>query len=202
MPNAPRTPLDQLSHWQQIAFLAALGERSLPNYRLFSELCDSGDPAVLRQNLNLLWDCAAGLQSAKNFEKQLDLLEDNTPDPTRFDSYGVRPGLDCCVLLNAALSCAMKSNLDDCLSGSTLSLATVAEFLEFSGEIDANHPDANTLLREHPLYLQELGFQQALCQKLLTRSTPNKPLIQELRKLAANEGVSQIGISAEAAGAR
>ncbi|RRJ83443.1 YjaG family protein [Aestuariirhabdus litorea] len=198
MPTTAPMPLAQLKHWQQIAFITALAERSLPNYRLFSELCQSGDASVLRQNLNLLWDCAGGLQGAKNFDKQLDLLEENTPDPARFDSYGARPALDCCVLVNAALSCAMKSNLDDCQSASTLSLATLTDFLEFSGAIDGADPDCDAQLQAHPLHQQEVAFQQALCKRLLQSPNPNKQLIQDLRTLAANEGVSQLGISAEA----
>ncbi|MCL6415341.1 YjaG family protein [Aestuariirhabdus sp. Z084] len=194
--TASALPLDQLNHWQQIAFLCALGEHSLPNYQLFSELCDSGDPAVLRQNLNLLWDCAAGIQSAKNFEKQVDLLEENTPNPTHFDSYGARPALDSCVLISAALSCAMKASLDDCQSASILSLATVAEFLEFSGALETDS-DQPAPLQDQDLYQQEQAFQQLVCDRLLAHKTPTKAFIKQLRELAHNDGVSHIGISVD-----
>ncbi len=200
MPNADLyLTLKQLKHWQQVAFISALAERNLANYQLFSQICAFGDTKVLRQNLNLLWDCAAGLQSAKNFETQLDLLEENTPDPQRFDNYGAYPALDCCVLINSALSCAMKEGLDDVLNASTLSLSTVAQLIEFTerpdSETDSDQENFEQHIIQHRLYLQELDFQQDLAKLALQHNNPSKPLIKSLRTLAKNEGVSSIGIA-------
>ncbi|MDG2394115.1 MAG: DUF416 family protein, partial [Thalassotalea sp.] len=47
--------LKNLSLWQQTAFAAALLERMLPNYKMFSQAADFGDPALLRNQLDLIW---------------------------------------------------------------------------------------------------------------------------------------------------
>lgn len=200
MPNADLyLSLKQLKHWQQVAFITALAERNLPNYQLFSEICEFGDTRVLRQNLNLLWDCAAGLQSAKNFESQLDLLEENTPDPQKFDNYGAYPALDCCVLINSALSCAMKESLDEVLNATELSLSTVAQLIDFTERldsvVDSDEDNFDQYIAQHSLYLQELDFQHQLFKLVSQHSNPSKSLIKLLRTLAQNEGVSSIGIA-------
>ena len=65
--------------WQLTAFATATAQRSLPNYGLFSEVTEFGDIAELNHTLNMLWDHVAGQQSAKNFERLLERLEEQTP---------------------------------------------------------------------------------------------------------------------------
>ena len=48
-------PFNKLSHWQQVAFSAAIIERMLPNYLMFSEVENTGDGKVLRNQLDLVW---------------------------------------------------------------------------------------------------------------------------------------------------
>jgi len=52
-------PFDKLSPWQQIAFAAALLERMLPNYQMFSEAADFGDAKILRNQIDLVWQWLA-----------------------------------------------------------------------------------------------------------------------------------------------
>ncbi len=95
-------PFAKLSHWQQIAFSAALLERMLPNYQLFSEAADFGDAKVLRNQLDIIWQWLANRSAVKiNIDAQLLKLEPETPDPEAFDSFGVFPALDACMALTA-----------------------------------------------------------------------------------------------------
>ena len=45
----------ELNYLQQAVLAAALIERMLPNYGLFSEATGFGDDAILRSALNLCW---------------------------------------------------------------------------------------------------------------------------------------------------
>ena len=95
-------PFAKLSHWQKIAFSAALLERMLPNYQMFSEAADFGDAKILRNQLYIIWQWLANRNAVKiNIDAQLLKLEPETPDPEAFDSFGVFPALDACMALTA-----------------------------------------------------------------------------------------------------
>lgn len=79
-----------LSQWQQIAFSAALIERMLPNYKLFSEATKFGEDAILRNQLDLVWQWLDKNNRCKiNYEAQLIKLEPQIPEPESFDFFGV-----------------------------------------------------------------------------------------------------------------
>ena len=85
--------LSRLSHWQQVTYGAALMERMLPNLYMFHEVTDFGDPKLLRNQLNLIWQWLDKKQSCKiNYNAQLAKLEPLIPDPEAFDSFGVVKG--------------------------------------------------------------------------------------------------------------
>ena len=88
---------------QKKLFAIALCQRMLPNYQLFSEVCEFGDPAVLSTVLDLLWQSQYDNKLKFNIDVHLQRLEDNTPDPADFDSYGVYPAMDAVVALSTLL---------------------------------------------------------------------------------------------------
>ena len=79
---------------QKKLFAVALCQRMLPNYQLFSEVCEFGDPKVLDTLLNLLWQSMYDNKLKLNIDIYLERLEDNTPEPSDFDVYGVYPAMD------------------------------------------------------------------------------------------------------------
>ena len=99
--------IQSLKPWQMTALASAICERAWPNYALFADITEFGTPADVRHCLNMIWDNAAGLQSAKNFERLLEKLDANTPELDDFDMFGVHPALDFIVSLNCAVNCAM-----------------------------------------------------------------------------------------------
>ena len=96
--------LMKLLPWQKVSFIAALAERSFPNYKLFSEACETGDAKQFRLSLDLFWESLTVKNSKINFTIQFDRFEPIIPNVDKFDVYGVYPALDACVTLNSAFN--------------------------------------------------------------------------------------------------
>ena len=75
---------------QKKLFAIALCQRMYPNYQLFSEVCEFGDPQVLDTLLNLLWQSMYDQKLKLNIDLYLERLDINTPEPSDFDVYGVQ----------------------------------------------------------------------------------------------------------------
>ncbi len=194
--NDLKKRLCALKPWQRTAFATAIAQRSLPNYALFAEMTGFGDTSELSHCLNMLWDCAAGQQSPKNFERLLERLEEQTPDVAQFDMYGVYPALNVITALTTAIYSTMDPAEDDAWSNAQLSLSTISQFL---AEIEAPELEGKELslfIKQHPLNLQQLDFmEEALA--LLELAKPNKEMKTALRQLAMNDNVSELGIGME-----
>lgn len=204
-------PFVKLSHWQQIAFSAALLERMLPNYRMFSEAVDFGDAKVLRNQLDIIWQWLANSNTVKiNIDAQLLKLESETPDPETFDSFGVFPALDACMALTALWelmqSKPQKKNkisvldLDDIKSISRLSHNSVSYYVEMLLLNEANQDsDAEELviteeqINEHPLVQWENDTQNELFD-FMKFAAEDKRSCELAKKMSLSEGLSNLGI--------
>jgi uncharacterized protein YjaG (DUF416 family) len=91
---------------QRLAFVAALAERWLQTYEKFSAAEGHGDPAVLRQIVDAIWDHLLGrpiaATDATRFREQID---ENTPDTEEFDQLPAWKALQACAILDHALVC-------------------------------------------------------------------------------------------------
>lgn len=210
-------PFAKLSHWHQIAFSAALLERMLPNYQMFSEAADFGNAKVLRNQLDILWQWLDNSQTVKiNSDAQLLKLEAETPDPEAFDFFGVFPALDACMALSAMWQLmqvkpakkqkAAEIDIDDIQSISRLSYNSVSYYVELllleeAGEAnDGTQHDASEELvitleqiNEHPLMQWEKDTQNELFD-FLKFATADKRTCKLARKMSLSEGLSNLGI--------
>jgi len=204
-------PFAKLSHWHQIAFSAALLERMLPNYQMFSEATDFGDAKVLRNQLDIIWQWLNNSQTVKiNSEAQLLKLEAETPDPEAFDSFGVFPALDACMALSALWQLMqvkpMKKNkaseidTDDVQSISRLSHNSVSYYVELllldEADEDATTEESsisNESIGQHPLMQWEKDTQNELFD-FLKFAAADKRTCQLAKKMSLSEGLSNLGI--------
>jgi hypothetical protein len=199
-------PFIQLSQWQQIAFSAALLERMLPNYQMFSEVSDFGNVKVLRNQLDIIWQWLSQPNTTKiNIDAQLVKLESETPNPDEYDSFGVFPALDTCMTL-AALWQLMQSRpqkknkniaaeLDDIKSISRLSLNSVSYYVELLllEELKENETVTLISIDAHPLTQWEKDTQQEL-MTFLQFAAENKKSCDMAKKISLAEGLSSLGI--------
>ena len=187
--------IELLSPWQLTTLATAVTERAWPNFALFAELAEFGQPDDVRHCLNMLWDFTAGLQSSKNFERLLERLDENTPIPEDFDMFGVQPALDFSVSLNCAINCAMKASIDEAASALTVSLSTIGKFIKYTEAAELKGTELTQYIEEHELFEIQLRFIHELISMVSQQKKPSKEFTKELRLLSANDGVSQLGIS-------
>jgi uncharacterized protein YjaG (DUF416 family) len=203
-------PFAKLSHWHQIAFSAALLERMLPNYQMFSEAEDFGNAKVLRNQLDIIWQWLDNSNTVKiNSEAQLLKLEAETPDPEAFDSFGVFPALDACMAFSALWQLmqvkpvkkqkAEEIDINDIESISRLSHNSVSYYVELllleETEDIANDELIITAeqMDEHPLMQWEKDTQDELFN-FLKFAAADKRTCKLVRKMSLSEGLSNLGI--------
>ncbi len=180
--------LNDLAPWQELAFIAALAERALPNYVLFTEACQFGNAKQYRQSLDLFWEWLTVKGAKINFEVQQERFEPIIPEPANFDSYGVYPAMDACVILNSGFILLMQKSKGEASNASQVSLGTVAGFIELM----AGEECSDAQLLEEELMQIELEFQHQVLDAMGDQRSPE--LIKQLKKLAQNDGISNIGI--------
>ncbi|GAA6171278.1 YjaG family protein [Colwellia sp. KU-HH00111] len=198
---ANHLPFEKLGYWQQIAFASAILERMLPNYQMFSENSQFGDYALLRNQLDLVWQWLDKNSQIKiNINAQLAKLEAQTPDPEAFDTFGVFPALDVCMAMMALWQLMQSNGQDkhheDISSISRLSLNSVNYYVELllldegMTQIDAKDIGA------HPLAVWEKDTQNELFD-FLKLAAQSKRSCQLAKEMVLSEGLSNLGIEIE-----
>jgi uncharacterized protein YjaG (DUF416 family) len=195
-------PLAKLSQWQQITFCAALLERMLPNYQMFAQHAEFGDYAVLRNQLDLVWQWLDKNNRCKiNYEAQVVKLEEQIPDPEAFDFFGVFPALDAAMALVSLLQSMQDPQSEGFVNVGKLSENSVSYYVELSltHEIDQQVSAEEDIviseqqIQNHPLMEWELATQNELFDFLKT-APENKTSCITAKKMALEEGLSNLGI--------
>lgn len=190
--------LQSLGGWRERAFILALAERAAPNAMLYFENCDTSEldgkpdlPAVfdaMWQSLILEPNEDAIVECLDKIVEWRTLTEDS-------ESYGALPSADCLELAEQALLSGINEEKKRAFDASQLSLGTVTQFIEFS---EGEGVDDNALIKlfdRHPLVEREFSFQAELNDMLRAATHPGSEVIQSIRVLAQDEGLSNIGIS-------
>lgn len=100
-------------------------------------------------------------------------------------------------LWELALLSALNRDKKRAEEGSQLSITSVTEFLEFSEGEGLDENDLICLFEKHDLMAREFSFQQELCDILRSADKLSKDLMIQIRTLAHDDGVSNLGISLE-----
>ncbi len=186
-----------LEPWQQMLFASALSERMFLNFALFSRLMNFGDLDKMRNLLNSIWEEQTQRGTKVNYEVQLNHVEDNIVDLDEYDMFGAIPARDAMMALFSTCILKLEQESDEAVAVSNLSYDTIGAYVEFA-EADDQMSDEELvrLINMHDLMLDEDSFQEELLERL--SGTSFKPaLVEAVRELAQNQGVSNIGISDE-----
>ncbi|OIN13500.1 YjaG family protein [Oceanisphaera psychrotolerans] len=183
--------INKLAPWQQTVFALALAERMYPNYRLFADTSSFGNGERFRDTLDVLWTYLTVKGSRVDLGAELESFEAFIPDPSRFESYGAYPALDACVAVGAAYNSVICRIGEEAIEASGASLGTVAGFAELLAERDLSEEE----LYENELMAAEMEFQVELLERVGQPRAAET--ILAIRDFAAQDGVSNIGISLE-----
>ncbi|MFL1406413.1 YjaG family protein [Marinobacter sp. M1N3S26] len=187
--------VEQLQGWRQTAFLLALAERAFPNYALFSEAIGTKAGGKMRQLLDAGWDLFDNKAAENLIPQLLAKLESLSPEVEAYDAYGVYPAFDFCRLLEEALLSRLNPSKHRATEASQVATGTVMNFITFSEGEDLDESELVRLLDDHPLMKEDKMFQRDLILSLKRQRVPKERYIEELKELAANEGVSNLGIT-------
>ena len=189
--------LKVLEGWQLSAFSVAVTERMFPNFGLFSTLLEFGDRDQVRSILDGVWNKLGNTGAKMNFEVQQANVEANMPDLDEFDMYGASPALDAMVALYSTINCLLEPNRTEAASVGNLSLECVATFIEVTADADMSDEELLVYISHHEMMQQEESFQEEVINRLAAMKSASAAAIDDLKQLAANEGVSNIGVSEE-----
>ncbi|MBE0458030.1 YjaG family protein [Pseudoalteromonas sp. KG3] len=184
----------ELNYLQQAVLAAALIERMLPNYGLFSEATGFGDDAILRSALNLCWEKILLPKSKISLEKQIEKIEPNVPELADFDMFGTYPAIDAATALLGLMHGLIAKDEQEFISISKISQATVARFIEYQLTVEGELAD-NTAVREHPLMQYEIDVLGELIDFVEQMGRVTAENIKALKQHAIADGQTNIGIT-------
>ena len=184
----------ELNYLQQAVLAAALIERMLPNYGLFSEATGFGDDAILRSALNLCWEKILLPKSKISLEKQIEKIEPNVPELADFDMFGTYPAIDAATALLGLMHGLIAKDEQEFISISKISQATVARFIEYQLTVEGELAD-NTAVREHPLMQYEIEVLGELIDFVEQMGRVTAENVKALKQHAIADGQTNIGLA-------
>lgn len=187
--------VSQLQGWRECAFLLTLAERAFPNYALFADAVGMKSGGKMRQLLDLAWGMLQKDASEAAIPQLLSKLETLSPNVDEYDAYGVYPAFDFCQLLEQALLNRLNPNKHRATEASQLATKTVMDFVEMSEGEGMDDDELIRMFEHHPLLKEDKLFQRDTVLALKRQRTPRDDFIAELKAEAANDGVSNLGIS-------
>ncbi|MBU2969464.1 YjaG family protein [Pseudoalteromonas sp. C2R02] len=183
----------ELNYMQKAVLAAALLERMLPNYALFSDATEFGDTKIFRNALNSIWEKLVFPKSKINLELLVDKIEPNVPEIEDFDMFGVYPAIDTGTALLSMLNGMMIEDELEFVNISKISQASVAKLIEYqlgSDNLSAN----NEAIREHPLMKYEIEVLSELIDYVESMGRISSDTIKGLKAKSIADGQTNIGI--------
>ncbi|MFY8274355.1 YjaG family protein [Pseudoalteromonas sp. SSDWG2] len=183
----------ELNTVQKASLAAALLERMLPNYTLFSEALEFGEPEVLQNALALCWEKILLPKSKISIEKLVEKIEPNVPEVNDFDVFGVYPAIDAATALLTLLHGIQSKDDQDYVSVCKIAQGTVARVIEYQFEVQEQNYTAKDV-NQHPLMEYEIEVLSELIDFVEQMGRVDKDNAKELRKLAIADGQTNIGV--------
>jgi len=190
--------LQSLGGWRERAFMLALAERAVPNASLYFENIDTSEVEQgtdLQLLLTEIWQNLVIEPNEDAIIESLDRVVELRTLSDDSENYGALPTADCLETIEQALLSGVNEDKKRALDASQLSISTITQFIEFS---EGEGLDENGLIKlfdKHPLIEREFSFQAELNDLLRAATHPGSEVIKELRELAQDEGLSNLGIS-------
>jgi uncharacterized protein YjaG (DUF416 family) len=188
--------IESLSPQGRLAFLLSCAERLFPNYLAFSNAESWGDPAALRDALELGWSTLQGEQiSPAIIENVMARAEAVTPDTEAFDSPLVSAALDAAVCATLVAELLLHDDPKKVKDAASLARDTVDLHVQELERFEGGDPLLERKILAHPLMKQELARQREDVQLLQEMNWTNKAAVVGLRRYWREPAVSNIGLA-------
>ncbi|MEO2268351.1 YjaG family protein [Pseudoalteromonas sp. YIC-656] len=178
---------------QKASLAAALLERMLPNYALFSEALEFGDAEVLNNALALCWEKILLPKSKISIEKLVEKVEPNVPEVNDFDVFGVYPAIDAATALLTLLQGLQSKEDQEFVNVCKIAQGTVARLVEYQFELEEQTYTSKDV-NQHPLMEYEISVLSELIDFVEAMGRLDKDNAKALRKLAVADGQTNIGV--------
>lgn len=186
-----------LSERDTIAFMAAMVERMLINFRFYIAVCPLENARRADSAMGLVWEALTtrnaridfGLQGEKLalFEQIFEEQED--------ESFGAQMAGDALLALSILLETLATERKGGASEVARLSRHGVVRLITLQ-DADAHALDAlDALIDEHPLMGDERNFEDSVLAQIEQEGCITRDAVRELRRLGQNEGVSNLGLS-------
>lgn len=166
------------------ALVAALVcNRLYPNYLLFTEVENWGNPRLFRAGIELLFETAAGgSRPVAQAQKLYDSLDSAFPDLDDFTSSEASYAFDASSAFDSALQFLITGEKEHVVNCSIAAFDTVDMFVQMLHEIEPNTPNVEQLIDNDPYMQKEVERQRKVID--LLRATPviSPDFITQLRK--------------------
>lgn len=186
----------ELGFYQQAAVAATLLERMIPNYQLFAEVSESGDGALVRHSLDMVWEWLQVKRAKINFERLQEELELVTPEVSNFDMFGVYPAVDAITALDMMLNGIREQDSGEFIHVAKISQASVARLIEHQSE-DADvtsEAELKKIVRDHELMHYEMDCLAELLDICSQIKEFGRDEIKSLKQWVQEQGVTNLGM--------
>lgn len=186
----------ELGFYQQAAVAATLLERMIPNYQLFAEVSETGDGALVRHSLDMVWEWLQVKRAKINFERLQEELELVTPEVSNFDMFGVYPAVDAITALDMMLNGIREQDSGEFIHVAKISQASVARLIEHQSE-DADvtsEAELKKIVRDHELMHYEMDCLAELLDICSKIKEFGRDEIKSLKQWVQEQGVTNLGM--------
>jgi|JI7StandDraft_1071085.scaffolds.fasta_scaffold113119_2 uncharacterized protein len=199
-----KAQIEELSPLHRIAFAASCCERLLPNYYVFAREEGQGNPLILRDALDEVWQILQG----KSFEMEtiqlliINCQEAIVPGDYVLESrYSAESHLAVAAISNTLKACLNEDNIEAIAKVIKVVGDTIFGFLDIEKEI--TEPDwlqkswkvQVEEISNHPFTLREIAKQNEDLQHLKEVETLERDFLEWLRTSFDNDGRSLIDVS-------
>ena len=186
----------ELGFYQQAAVAATLLERMIPNYQLFAEVTETGDGALVRHSLDMVWEWLQVKRAKINFERIQEELELVTPEVTNFDMFGVYPAVDAITALDMMLNGIREQDSAEFIHVAKISQASVARLIEHQTEEAevTTEAELKKIVRDHELMHYEMDCLADLLEICSQIKEFGRDDIKALKQWVTDQGVTNLGM--------
>ncbi len=186
----------ELGFYQQAAVAATLLERMIPNYQLFAEVTETGDGALVRHSLDMVWEWLQVKRAKINFERIQEELELVTPEVTNFDMFGVYPAVDAITALDMMLNGIREQDSAEFIHVAKISQASVARLIEHQTEEAevTSEAELKKIVRDHELMQYEMDCLADLLEICSQIKEFGRDDIKALKQWVTDQGVTNLGM--------